>query len=144
MVVYLIVFGLVPPITPTTYNSRSKHDNLTNDPIFLICSIRLYISFLYFNTFKVQFYGLPFAFSGLWNIRLHAKNDIFKSVNIYILFLTLSIWHVLFPILSQSHGLNVEWWIIHLLSQRRYFSTSSYGSFWDKIDIKVHCIISDY
>ena len=35
---------------------------------------------------------------------------------------------VLFPIWSQSYELHVEWWIIHLLSQRRYLSTSSCGS----------------
>ena len=34
-----------------------------NDPIFFICSsssIRCYISFLHFNTFKIQFCGVPF------------------------------------------------------------------------------------
>ena len=42
------------------HNLGSKHDNLTNDPIFSTCSlssIRWYISFLHFKTFKIQFYG---------------------------------------------------------------------------------------
>ena len=36
---------------------------ITNDPIFFICSlssIRWYISFLHFKTFKIQFCGVPF------------------------------------------------------------------------------------
>ena len=42
----------------------------------------------------------------------------------------------MFLIWSQSHGLHVEWWIIHLLSQRRYLSTSSCGSLEIKQPLK--------
>ena len=64
------------------YNSGSKHDNYTNDPIFLICSlssIRWYISFLHFNTFKIQSHGVP-----------HLHYVLVRKINIYKSKMTLS------------------------------------------------------
>ena len=57
--------------------------------IYYLSSICWFISFLHFNIFKIQFYGVPsFALcSGLQNTYLHAKDDNFKPGNINILFL---------------------------------------------------------
>ena len=44
------------------HNCGTKHDDQTNDPIFLIhslSSIRWYNSFLNLKTFKIQFLGVP-------------------------------------------------------------------------------------
>ena len=44
------------------HNSESKHDNQTNDPIFLIYSLNFihwFISFLHLKIFKIQFHGVP-------------------------------------------------------------------------------------
>ena len=64
--------------------------------IYYLSSICWFISFLHFNIFKIQFYGVPaFALcSGLLNTHLHAKDDNFKPSNINILFLH-KIYHLL-------------------------------------------------
>ena len=44
------------------HNSGSKHDNQTNDSIFLIYSLNFihwYVSFLHLKTFKIQFHEVP-------------------------------------------------------------------------------------
>ena len=73
------------------YNSSGKNDHQTNDPIFLIyslSSIRWYISYLYFRTFKTQFLAPCFfaLLSSLQNTYLHAKDDTFEPANINIFF----------------------------------------------------------
>ena len=42
-------------------NSRSKHDNLTNDPIFLICSLSSVLVYFTsaFQNLQIQFQGVP-------------------------------------------------------------------------------------
>ena len=48
--------------------------------------IRWYFPFLHFRTFKIQFFGVPHSHYALaCKIHSHAKDYIFKLVNIYIL-----------------------------------------------------------
>ena len=68
------------------YNSGSKHDNYTNDPIFLIYpfrSIHWFTSFLHFKTFKIQSHGSSFALCYCpKNTHLHVKDKTFKPISI--------------------------------------------------------------
>ena len=101
------------------YNSRSEYDNLTNDPIFLIYSLKFFcwhISILDFKIFKIQFHFPPFSkFSSpfcviFWSVkytftcqRWHILSFFYRNVA--------NFWYVscffsnLIPTWCRSHGL---------------------------------------
>ena len=60
--------------------------------IYSLSPICLCISFLHFKTFKIQFHWVPSPFCVMfWSVKfthLHAKDNTFKPVNIYIFFST--------------------------------------------------------
>ena len=85
------------------HNTGNKYDNLTNNAIYFIyslSSIRWYISFLHFKTFKIQFHGI---------ITLHyvqaCKIHIYMPRNTLLSLLITYLVPTLIPIWPQSHGL---------------------------------------
>ena len=85
------------------HNTGNKYDNLTNNAIYFIyslSSIRWYISFLHFKTFKIQFHGIiTLHYVQACKIHIYTPRKTLLSLLITYLVPTL------IPIWPQSHGL---------------------------------------